>query len=229
MISRFSVNPIATVFLVLLLSGQAFAGHENAVGSAACPRATTAWEQVANRDGVVIYNRTRAGSSLKEFKSVGLMDSPPSAVYAVLNDAKSYPSFMPYSAEVRILKQTDGAIVAYHRLALPLVDDRDYTLRSEHSKSSGPAGPVYHIHWEAANDLGPAQKPGVQRVKVCEGSWLLEPTGAGTTRATYLIYSDTGGAIPALFANSASRVAIRKVFAAIRKEAHEPKYTSAKD
>lgn len=222
------MNRIAIVFLPLLLSGRIFADSENDIGSAGCPRATTAWEQVANRDGVVIYSRTRAGSAIKEFKSVGLIDSSPSAVYAVLNDAKAYPSFMPYSAEVRILKQTEGTIVAYHRLALPLVDDRDYTLRSEHSKSSGPGGPIYHIQWEPANDLGPAQKPGVQRVKVCEGSWLLEPTGAGTTRATYLIYSDTGGAIPALFASNGSRIAIRKVFAAIRKEAHEPKYTGAK-
>lgn len=214
---RLAANRIAIAF-VALLSGQALAGIDG----------NTAWEETANRDGVVIYSRTRAGSAIKEFKSVGLIDSPPRAVYAVLVDAEAYPSFMPYSAEVRILKQTDDVVVAYHRLKLPLVDDRDYTLRSEHSQSPGPGGATYHIRWEPANDLGPAQKAGVQRVKVCEGSWLLEPTGNGTTRATYLIYSDTGGAIPAVFANNASRLAIRKVFAAIRKEAHEPKYIGAK-
>ncbi len=222
------MNRVATIFVVILLRGQIFAADQNANDTSDCPRATTAWQQVANRDGLVIYSRTRAGSAIKEFKSVGQIDSPARAVYAVLNDTKAYPSFMPYSAEVRVLKQTDGVIIAYHRLALPVVEDRDYTLRSEHSKSSGPEGPIYHIHWEPANDLGPAQKPGVQRVKVCEGSWLIEPTGAGTTRATYLIYSDTGGKIPALFANNASRIAIQKVFTAIRKEAHEPKYTAAK-
>ena len=39
-------------------------------------------------------------------------------------------------------------------------------------------------------------------------------------------YSDTGGAIPAFLANGGSRTAIRKVFAAIRKEVAEPKISA---
>ena len=135
---------------------------------------------------------------------------------------------MPYTSECSVLKRIGDCTIAYQRLALPLVSDRDYTLRSEHSKAPGPNGPIYRIQWEPANDLGPSVKPGVQRVNLCEGGWLIEPDGAGTTRATYTIYTDSGGAIPAVIANRGSRTAIRKMFAAIRKAVHEPKYAGSK-
>ena len=188
----------------------------------------TEWKEEATGDELIIYSRTREDSALKEFKSVGTIDALSSAVFAVLNDVEAYPSFMPYTSECSVLKRIGDYTIAYQRLALPLVSDRDYTLRSEHSKVPGPNGPIYRIQWEPANDLGPSVKPGVQRVNVCEGGWLIEPDGAGTTRATYTIYTDSGGAIPAVIANRGSRTAIRKMFAAIRKAVHEAKYAGSK-
>ncbi len=210
----------AVVILALLLAGQVASGGEH--------DAPAAWVQMANKDGVVICSRRHAGSALKEFRSIGEIDAPSSAVFAVLNDPEAYPSFMPYTSECRILQRIQNGLITYQRLDLPLVSDRDYTLRSEHSKKPGPEGPVYRIHWQPANDLGPAPQAGVERVKICEGSWLLEPTGADTTRVTYFLYSGTGGAIPAFLANSGSLMAIRKVFDAIRKEVRDPKYSGAK-
>ena len=73
-----------------------------------------------------------------------------------------------------------------------------------------------------------AEKPGVQRVNICEGGWLLEPAGNGGTRATYSIFTDSGGTLPPFLANNGSRIAIRKVFEAIRKQVKDPKYASAR-
>jgi hypothetical protein len=149
-------------------------------------------------------------------------------VFAVLQNVEAYPSFMPYTAESRVLKREGDCTIGYQRLALPLVSDRDYTLRSEHSQTPGRNGSIYRIRWEPANALGPPEQPGVRRVNVCEGGWLIEPDGEGATRATYFIYTDSGGIIPAMIANRGSLLAIRKVFAAIRKEALAPKYTVSK-
>jgi hypothetical protein len=213
-----------------LISLLLFSGQLSAAADAELDHTTaTEWKEEANRDGLIIYSRTRAGSSLKEFKTVGMIDALSSAVFAVLNDVEAYPSFMPYTSDCSVLKRTGDCTIAYQRLALPLVSDRDYTLRSEHSKTTGPNGPIYRIQWEPANGLGPAEKPGVQRVNICEGGWLIEPDGAGATRATYIIYTDSGGAIPAVIANSGSRTAIRKMFAAIRKTVREPKYAAPKN
>ncbi len=211
-------------FFLFLLASQASIGGQCDNDPSAC----TAWVKVATKDGVVICSRTRAGSPIKEFRSVGEIAASSKAVFAVLDDPEAYPSFMPYTTECRILRRTRNSLITYQRLDLPLVSDRDYTLRSSHSKKAGPNGPIYRILWKPANNLGPGRKPGVQRVEVCEGSWVLEPTGANTTRATYVIYSGTGGAIPAFIANSGSQIAIRKVFDAIRKEARTPKYAGLK-
>jgi hypothetical protein len=86
---------------------------------------------------------------------------------------------------------------------------------------------TYLSQWQTANELGPAEKKGVVRLKVCNGTWLLESDGPTKTRATYSIYSDTGGFVPAFIANHASLTAIKKLYAAIGKQAKEPKYAGA--
>src|SRR5438094_10358071 len=85
-------------------------------------------------------------------------------------------------------------------------------------------GFVFMSHRTTANDLGPAEKKGVVLVKICDGGWLLEPDGAIKTRATYSVYTDSGGMIPAFIANRASQTGISKLFAAVRKQVKNPKY-----
>ena len=219
-----SMQRLAFITLLSLLSGRLSAADHAEPDQV---RATE-WKEEANKDGLIIYSRTREGSNLKEFKSVGMIAAPSSSVYAVLSDVEAYPSFMPYTLECHVLKRTADCTIAYQRLELPMVSDRDYTLRSEHSKHPAQTARPIASSGNPANDLGPAEKPGVQRVRVCEGGWLIEPDGEGTTRATYFIYTDSGGAIPAMIANRGSRVAIGKVFAAIRKEVLDPKYATPK-
>ena len=186
------------------------------------------WTEESSAGDVVIHSRVREGAPWREFRGVATIEAPPAIVFAVIDDAESYASFMPYTAEVRVLKRGKDWLLAYQRLELPMVSDRDYTVRSRSTRSKGPDGVIYRVRWTAANEEGPAARPGVQRVNVCEGEWLLEPDRAGKTRATYIVFSDSGGAIPPFIANSGSRVAIRKVFEAIRKQANDPKYASAK-
>ena len=83
---------------------------------------------------------------------------------------------------------------------------------------------VFASNWSPANDLGPPEKKGVVRVKICEGKWLLEPDGANKTHATYFIYTDTGGFIPSFIANRVSLTGITKLFAAVRKQVKDPRY-----
>jgi len=152
--------------------------------------------------GITLYSRAHPGSSLKEFKAVGEIDAPAHAVHDVIDDIEAYPSFMPFTAECRVIKREADSIIVYQRLSPKICSDRDYTLRIRKTSSAGPNGVVYFNRWEQANDLGPAEKKGVVRVKVCEGGWLLEPEDATKTRATYTVYTDTGGAIPAFHRQS---------------------------
>ena len=193
---------------------------------AADPGQNADWKVVKQNSGVTIYSRPHPGSHLKEFKAVGEIDAATKTVHNVIDDVEAYTSFMPYTTECRVIARKDDSILTYQRVSPKIVSDRDYTLRIQ--KKSWPVenGLVYLNRWEPANEDGPAEKPGVFRVKVCNGSWLLEPAGEGKTRATYSVFTDSGIVGPAFIANTISTTGISKLFAAVRKQAKDPKYQS---
>jgi hypothetical protein len=190
---------------------------------AAEPEATPGeWKFISNKDGVALYRRQRAITN--ESKAIGEIAASTELVHAVIDDVESYASFMPYTAECRVLKREGDTIIGYQRISAPMASDRDYTVRVRASSKKVEGGTSYFTHWEADNAAGPPEKRGVVRVNLCEGSWLLEPTGPNTTRATYLIYTDSGGIIPKFIKETGSQIGIRKLFAAIRKQVRDPKY-----
>jgi len=182
------------------------------------------WKLAIETRDVAVYSRPHTDSRLKEFRAIGPIDAPTYAVHAVIDDFENYPKFMPYTTECRLIKRDGDSIVGYQRLSPKICADRDYTLRVWKNSWPAPDGLVFASHWAPANELGPPEKKGVVRVKICEGGWLLEPDGAIKTRATYSVYTDSGGMIPAFIANRASQTGISRLFAAVRKQVKDPRY-----
>jgi hypothetical protein len=182
---------------------------------------------VVRETNVAIYSRARRGSPIKEFKAIGAIDASTSAVCAVIDDFQNYPKFMPFMTECRVIKKDGDSIVGYQRLSPKICADRDYTLRVW--KKSWPVadGVAFMSQWSPANELGPPEKKGVVRVKICEGKWLLEPEGTTKTRATYSVYTDSGGFLPSFIANHVSVTGITRLFAAIRKQVKDPRYAAS--
>jgi hypothetical protein len=184
------------------------------------------WKLAAKTNEITIYSRVRAGSPINEFKALGDVDAPSSIVYAVITNFESYPRFMPYTAESWLIKREADAIIGYQRLSPKICADRDYTLRVRTKSWPTAEGVTYVNWWAPANELGPAEKAGVVRVKVCEGGWLLEPRGPNKTHATYSVYTETGGLIPPFVANRVSQMGITRLFQAVRTQVRDPKYRS---
>jgi Polyketide cyclase / dehydrase and lipid transport len=186
--------------------------------------ASEGWKLVTQTKDVAIFSRPHSGSSLKEFRAIGPIDAPTHAVHVVIDDFENYPSFMPYLTECRLVKRESDSLVGYQRLSPKICADRDYTLRVWNKSWPASGGLVYFSQWAPANELGPPEKKGVIRIKVCDGGWLLEPDGTNKTRATYSVYTDTGGLIPAFVANRVSQIGIGRLFQALRKQVKDPKY-----
>lgn len=85
------------------------------------------WKLVSNSDNVELYRRQRALSN--ESRAIGEIAAPAEAVQAVIDDLESYPKFMPYTAECRVLKRERNSVLTYQRISAPLTSDRDYTVR----------------------------------------------------------------------------------------------------
>lgn len=206
------------------------------VSCSVCANLTTAepdlplgdWKFISGNDNVTLYRRPRSGPGHYESKAIGEIAASTNVVHAVINDVESYATFMPYTAECRVLKRENDSMLTYQRIAAPFVRDRDYTLRVRVSSKAVEGGTSYLSRWETENANGLPEQRGVVRVNLCEGSWLLEPAGPRTTRATYTIYTDSGSAIPGFIKNVGSQIGIRRIFAALRKQVREPKYDSPK-
>jgi hypothetical protein len=191
---------------------------------AAEPAQTGDWKLVKQANGVTIYSRPHPGSHLKEFRAIGEIDAPSATTEKVIDDYEAYPSFMPYTAECRVLERHHDWVFVYQRISPKIISDRDYTIRIEKKSWPSQRGQAYSIRWKQANETGPPEKHGVFRVKVCDGSWLLEPAGPHKTQATYHVFTDSGLNVPPFLANTISETGIIKLFAAVRKQASNPKY-----
>jgi hypothetical protein len=188
--------PICGVFLSLLLVGNLHA---------------TEWQEVSRKFNLAIYIRHRPDSRIEEVRGIGEFHAPISALKGILADVAKYSEFMPYTKESRVL---EDAQLCYMVLTPPLVGSLDYTIRvHEESVKSPDGGTSYHSRWELANTDGPAPRPGITRVTINEGSWLLEPIG-NQTRATYTLYTDGGGISPLLM-NFANKQSVSSLFDAL--------------
>lgn len=210
-----------SILLMLLLTSVA-------TGLAGNPLASVdpadGWKLVSQSGNLALYSRVREGSPLKEFRGVGEIDASTPAVLAVIDDVPNYPKFMPYTEECRVLKSEGTSTVVYQRLSPKICCDRDYTLRITRKSWPTASGVAFLNSWTPINELGPPEQRGVVRIKKCDGSWFLEPTVSGKTRATYSVYADSAGAIPSFLANHASQVGIGKIFTAVRKQVKDPRY-----
>ena len=188
------------------------------------------WEKIGTNDRVTTYNRTRAGSSVKEVKAVGTIDAPPWVCKNVVDDVAHYKDFMPYTADSRLLARENNTVLSYQRVDAPLISDRDYTILIRDLSHRLPNGDIiYKSAWTSANQRGPKKISGVVRVGINEGYWLFEPLAGGNkTRATYYLYTDPGGALPAFVVNKANTSTIPDLFNAIRKQARKAQYRKTK-
>lgn len=201
---------IALPALLLLLGGPALA---------------EGWQVASKKGDLVIYKRDRKDSPLKEVKAVGVIKAPSWVVKNVVDDKGRYKEFMPYTKVSDVLKADRETIVTYQLLDTPIISNRDYTIRvKDESRRLADGRVVYKSSWSPANHLGPKEKDGVVRVKVNEGYWLLEEAGPDATKATYYLFTDPGGSLPAFVVNSANTTAIPDLFKAIEKQAQGPRY-----
>lgn len=195
------------------------------------PAPPAGWEEIARSGGVVVYGKARPGSSIRELRAVGTIDAPNWVIKNVIDDGEHYADFMPNVLESKVLSRDPAhhTSVAYAKLSAPLISPRDYVLSiHDESHAGGEGGAVvYRSRWEPS-DKGPAEKAGVVRIKINEGSWTLEPIANGQkTRATYQLYTD-GGGLPAFILNQTTRRRIGEEYEAIEKRAAQPQYRKNK-
>jgi hypothetical protein len=149
------------------------------------------YHQVASEHGVTVYKNDGMGGIA--LAAEGDLPGSPDRVRRVLTDYPNHPRWNKHLKESRVLKKGDNWMLVYERLALPMVSDRDYTLRVRWGEQGGNEWLDFH----ADNAAGPAPQSGAVRVATHEGLWELTPIDGGArTHARYFFHLDLGGSIP---------------------------------
>ena len=178
------------------------------------------WERLSDKSGLLVERRPVTGSSSFEIRVTTHSPLPPKVIFDTLWSHRDYPQFIPHLKRCEILSDTGNDRVVYEQVAVPLAQDRDYTVRLQ--KRVDPAARRYEIFFEAANDAGPAPDSRHVRVEQLRGSWTIEgnPGGNGSL-VRYDLFTEPGGSIPTWIANRAQRESAADLVAAVLKRARE--------
>jgi hypothetical protein len=167
--------------------------------------------KVGQDKGVTVYRRE--GNCAIDLAAEGVISAPPSRVLEVLLDYAHHPTWNHNLKESRVLQRGNDSLLVYEHLGLPLISDRDYTLRV----SWGRQEERVWMRFATANPLGPPPQKGAVRVQLHEGTWLLEPIAGGSgTLARYQFRLDLGGSLPGWMAKGRAAKDVPNLFEQLR-------------
>jgi len=199
------VPALASALLFALVAAPALAGPSLAERLTA-----RGFEQVVESDGVTVFRDTRAATI--RLVAEGRIEGPPAAVRSALLDYEHHVGVVARLSESRILERAPASLLVYQRLALPVIDDRDMTLRV--TWGGGAAKPW--IAFQAVRDGGPAPPEGVVRLTRYTGRWQLQPIDGGrATLARLSMDMDMGGSLPPRMAAANAGADIPALFASM--------------
>jgi hypothetical protein len=177
------------------------------------PIPTEHFHWIGERDRVVLYERPRDAGL--EVLAIGEISAPPAEVMGLLLDYERQPTFLKGLKESRILARFEDGLFVYQRLHPPWIAERDFTL----AVRTGCSGDNLWIHFRVANERGPAPRPGVHRMSLHQGTWMLYPVRGGqATRAQYHFRIDLGSGLPGWMTRSGASKAVAGLFQAVRRQ-----------
>lgn len=149
------------------------------------------FNRVSHRKGVTVWHDTGADSL--RLGAEGRIGAPAAAILKALIDYDNQPGVIARLTEGRVLERGDHWLLAYERISLPMISDRDYSVFMTWGEEHG----TTLIRYWAVSGRGPGPRDGVVRVTNHRGSWLLQPIeGGSATKVRYQISIDFAGWIP---------------------------------
>ena len=131
-------------------------------------------------------------------------------------DFPNAPKVTDNIAESRVLKKGEHETIVYQRLKLPIISDRDFTLKATWKMR----GPVILTQFAVDNRDGPGEHDGIVRLSMLQGGWELTPIRDGTaTHARYRVQIDLAGDIPKWMVSGGAVKNLPKLFEGVRKQA----------
>ena len=171
------------------------------------------YKHVGGKSGVEVFRQEK--SPVIDLFAEGDIEAPPSVVRDVLLDYPNASKVTDNIAESHVLHKNDREIVVYQRLKLPVISDRDFTLRATWAKR----GNALTTSFAVDNSRGPGGHDGIVQISTLQGGWELIPIRDGAaTHARYRVQIDLAGSVPKWMVSGGAAKNIPKLFEGIRRQ-----------
>lgn len=181
------------------------------------------WEAEFSKNGITVYTRAVAGSDIKEFKGIGIIDAPVEVVNNALDDIPNLANWMPDCLVSKIAeKKSDDYMILYQVIKTPWpLNSRDFTFETriikDKDKIIRTVKAVPHSSYPPTGNY--------VRITNMTGQWtLLRQDNNTRTLATYQIKTDPAGNIPVSIANTTSKKLPYETILRLREQAKNSKY-----
>jgi uncharacterized membrane protein len=185
--------------------------------------ADNGWNAEFSKNGITVYTRAVAGSDIKEFKGIGIIDAPVEVVNNVLDDIPNLANWMPDCLVSKIAeKKSDDYMILYQVIKTPWpLNSRDFTFETkiikEKDKIIRTVKAVPHSSFPPTGNY--------VRITNMTGQWtLLRQDNNTRTLATYQIKTDPAGNIPVAIANSTSKKLPYETLLRLKEQVKNSKY-----
>lgn len=168
------------------------------------------FETIGTQRGVTVYKHRKAKNV--RVGAVGRIPAPPADVQRAVLDYEGQLGKIARLSESRVLERKGSSLLVYQRLNLPIIDDRDFTLRVKRGKD----GAKRWVSYWAVKRGGPAKRDGVVRVTHHQGAWEMRPTAGGKhTLVRFETTIDMAGSVPRILLRTGAGKELPDLFASI--------------
>ena len=176
--------------------------------------AISGWE-VVSTDGPKVVERRARGDGFIEVRVSTVTDIRPIHV-ANAFWARRTPASKAIK-KYELIRQDDVEKIVYQQLRLPIVKDRDYTVRIE--RYTDAAAGLYQFNSKCRSDLGPPPNDEHVRVTDCTAQYSVELGADGRTHVTYTAFANAAGRLPIWIVNALAPKAASEVLDKMLEEA----------
>ena len=172
----------------------------------AAAKGISEWREIADEEGIKVYQREVPGTSFFSFRGVGIVDADVFDVYAVIFDIKNKTNLLANCGDYQLLKYKGlGNLIVYTRTQAPVffISDRDSVLETQVKFEKDKRRILANFQKTDDSIFPPID--GAVRTNAVKGGWILEAQSDGKTQLTYEVNADPGGLLPAWLVNMGSR------------------------
>lgn len=173
-----------------------------------------AWRQIEmTPEGIVVSEAEIPGASVKAVMVSQVVDIDPETLAMVIEDVGNYSRFLKSAPGARgdLLEKTDGHLLGYQYLELPMISDRYYAFKMYRPDSASTRVDWELVPQQSLNEFSINERSGVY-IDMGVGSWSMDKRHDGTYRVSYRLIMDPGGWIPDSVSDYFNRVSVVGIF-----------------